>query len=179
MPAELDRSLSRVEPAEPSAADSIPEGAAPTQVVPPSGAQSQPSQGGPVATTVAEPAPPAAGGTATRRPTPRRDPSLAADLGGRLRDLTWLASAVVDLFLALDFVLRALSAPKDGFVAVVTRTGDALASPFMGIVSGSAPRLGLTHDWPLVLAVVVYTLAAWLLVRVLAILFGTAPAGRS
>lgn len=86
---------------------------------------------------------------------------------------------MVDLFLAMDFVLRALSAPNDGFVVMVTRVGDALASPFMGIVSARAPRLGLTHDWPLVLAVVVYTLAAWLLVRLWALLFGTVPAGRA
>ena len=188
MPAHLDRSLSRVEAAEPSAAVSTPDGAAPTQVVPRQNpAQSQPSQAGPVGTTTAGPpssagaptvATPAAGAVPGRA-APTRDPSLAPDLGGRLRDLTWLASAVVDLFLALDFVLRALSAPNDGFVVVVTRVGDGLASPFMGIVSARAPRLGLTHDWPLVLAVVVYTVAAWLLVRLWALIFGTVPAGRA
>ncbi|MHB1639979.1 MAG: hypothetical protein ACYCUD_09105 [Candidatus Dormibacteria bacterium] len=96
----------------------------------------------------------------------------------RIRDLTWLTVGVVDLFLALDFVLRAVSAPADGFVSLVTRIGNALGSPFSGIFRGHAPHLGSTGDWPLILALAVYTVAAWLLVRFSAVLLGSPP-GRS
>jgi hypothetical protein len=193
MPAELDRSLSRAQPADPTAGDGLPEGAAPAQIDQPEsavGPQATAAPGEPVATTESVPGPPApapaavtptapaASAAQTGRRIPPPGVSLAADVGGRLRELTWLAAGVVDLFLVLDFALRAVGPPRDGFVAVVTRTGDALASPFLGIVPATAPRLGLTNDWSLVLAVVIYTLAALVVVRLLAVLLGPAPAVR-
>lgn len=62
----------------------------------------------------------------------------------RLGELIAIAILVVDAFLALDFVFRALAVGRDGFVQVVDRVGDALASPFAGIFKGH-PRRG-PHD---------------------------------
>ncbi len=194
MPAELERSLSKADPAGPSAGSSVPDGAAPSQMDATQtrvGSASAPPPAGPVATgepiqrqpLTAEPparaAAPAPSAAPPGRPSGSARPSMATELGWRLRELTWLAAGVVDLFLALDFGFRAVGAPPDGFVSVVTRIGDALASPFSGIIRGNAPRVGLTNSWPLVLALLVYTVAAWLLVRFLAVLLGSAPRRRA
>lgn len=83
----------------------------------------------------------------------------------RLGELIGLAILVVDLFLALDFVFRAVAASRDGFVQVVDRVGDALASPFAGIFK-SSHAVGHTTFWAALLALVVYTVAALILIRI-------------
>ncbi len=93
-----------------------------------------------------------------------------AGVGGfRLRELIWLSVAVVDAFLGLDFLFRAIAAGPSGFVSVVERVGDALASPFAGLFSSSVPQVGHTTDWAALVAIVVYTLAALIVARLVAI----------
>ncbi|MFZ0169094.1 MAG: hypothetical protein WAL64_06680 [Candidatus Dormiibacterota bacterium] len=96
---------------------------------------------------------------ARRKPT---GPSARA----RLLELIGLAILVVDLFLALDFVFRAVAASRDGFVQVVDRVGDALASPFAGIFHTNH-AVGHTTFWAALIALVVYTLAALILIRII------------
>jgi len=84
----------------------------------------------------------------------------------RLNELIGLAVLVVDLFLALDFVFRAVAASRDGFVQVVDRVGDALASPFAGIFRDTH-AVGHTTFWAALIALVVYTLAALILLRII------------
>ncbi len=116
-------------------------------------------------------------------PTSRSGPTAAvaptssvpapALIGGRLREFIWLSAGVVDAFLALDFLFRALGSVGGGFVNVVTEVGGVLASPFSGIVRGaSPPTVGHTADWPVLVAIVVYTAAAWIAARMCLILLG-------
>lgn len=98
-------------------------------------------------------------------PAPRMVPTRAL-VEGRIREFIWLSVAVVDAFLALNFAFRALAVARGGFVGVVTRVGDSLASPFTGIFQGtSPPPVGHTVDWQSLVAVVVYTVAAWVAAR--------------
>lgn len=83
----------------------------------------------------------------------------------RLGELIGLAILVVDLFLALDFVFRAVAATRDGFVQVVDRVGDSLASPFAGIFHDTH-AVGHTTYWAALIALVVYTVAALILIRI-------------
>jgi hypothetical protein len=83
----------------------------------------------------------------------------------RLGELIALAILVVDLFLALDFVFRAVAASRDGFVQVVDRVGNALASPFAGIFK-NGHAVGHTTFWAALIALVVYSLAALILIRI-------------
>jgi hypothetical protein len=92
----------------------------------------------------------------------RTGPSARA----RLTELIGLAILVVDLFLALDFVFRAVAASRDGFVQVVDRVGDALASPFSGIFRDTH-TVGHTTFWAALIALVVYTVAALILLRII------------
>lgn len=103
----------------------------------------------------------------TRRPWRRSGKSSATRPGYRLGELVWLCVAVVDAFLAVDFVFRAAAVSHDGFVGVVGRVGDSLASPFTGILRPSVSQVGHTIFWAAVLALVVYTLAAWVLARMI------------
>jgi hypothetical protein len=91
----------------------------------------------------------------------------------RLGELVWLCLAVVDAFLALDFLFRAVAAQDSGFVGAVTRVGNALASPFTGIFSRqTVPQVDHTTFWAALVAIVVYTVAAWILLRLLTLLTG-------
>jgi hypothetical protein len=91
----------------------------------------------------------------------------------RLGELVWLCLAVVDAFLALDFLFRAVAAQDSGFVNVVSRVGNALASPFTGIFSRqTVPHVDHTTFWAALVAIVVYTVAAWILLRLLTLLTG-------
>lgn len=98
----------------------------------------------------------------------------------RLPELVWLCLAVVNAFLALDFLLRALAATDSSAVGVVITVGNALASPFAGAFQGqTVPHVGHTAFWAALLAVVVYTLAASLLLRLLRVLAGPSTYPRS
>ncbi len=103
---------------------------------------------------------PTAGAAVSRRPTARG--------GLRLGELIWLCVAVVDAFLGLDFLFRAIALSSAGFVNVVERVGDSLASPFAPIFANrNVPAVDHTTFWGALLAIVIYTLAAWVLMRLI------------
>jgi hypothetical protein len=113
-------------------------------------------------------------GASLKRPTPATRTPAAKSGGRRIGELIWLSLGVVDAFLALDFLFRALAESDSGFVAVVSRVGNALASPFNGILSGhNVPHVDHTTFWAALLALVVYTVAAWILLRLLRVLTGS------
>ena len=93
----------------------------------------------------------------------------------RLGELIWLCLAVMDGFLALDFLLRAVAANSAGVVAVVIGVGNSLAGPFSGVLDRpGVPRLDHTTFWAALVAIVIYTIAAWIAIRLLRLL--AAPA---
>ncbi|HVB13417.1 MAG TPA: hypothetical protein VNH38_01495 [Candidatus Dormibacteraeota bacterium] len=100
-------------------------------------------------------------------PRPQRPRKASAWRGFRVSELILLSVAVVDAFLALDFVFRASAVGGDGFVSVVDRVGGALASPFAGIFRPGVPSVGHTTFWAALLAVAIYTVAALVLVRLI------------
>jgi hypothetical protein len=101
---------------------------------------------------------------------------VAPKRGHQLSELILLCVAVVDAFLALDFVFRATAVSRDGFVGVVTRVGDALASPFAGLFRPGVPPVGHTTFWAALLALAIYTIAALILIRLIHLL--TSPLRR-
>ncbi|MGH7692754.1 MAG: hypothetical protein ACREOA_08605 [Candidatus Dormibacteria bacterium] len=122
----------------------------------------------PAATADHEPVPPP---SPVAKDLGRRASATDARGGFRLAELIWLCLGVVDAFLALDFLLKAIAAQGPGFVSVVTGVGDALANPFIGVFSGQAvPQVDHTTFWAALVAIVVYTVAAWLAIRLLRLL---------
>ncbi len=113
-----------------------------------------------------EPAPPAGSMDAAHAPQPEVSPAGRRH-GHRVTELILLCVLVVDAFLALDFLFRVRAVSQSGFASVVARVGNALASPFAGIFRPGLPQVGHTTFWAALLALVVYTLAALVLVRLL------------
>jgi hypothetical protein len=89
--------------------------------------------------------------------------------GFRMIQLVWLIAVVVDIILALDFIFRAANAHNTGFAHYIYRLGGWLAAPFNGIFNTTTASNGALIRWTDVLAVVVYTAAAWIVTRLVRI----------
>lgn len=118
--------------------------------------------------------PPAAGAPhpATRVAATR---SRMLPYGFKARQFVWLAVIVVDMFLALRFALLAAGAGDSGFTSIVNIVGGALAWPFQGVL-GVTKASGHQLQWVNILAIVVYTVAAWIVAKL--VLIAAAPPDR-
>jgi uncharacterized protein YggT (Ycf19 family) len=84
--------------------------------------------------------------------------------------LVWLVLGVVEAFLILRVLLKALGAnPAAGFVQFIYNTSAPLIVPFRGIFPTIVAARGL-FEFSSLVAIVVYALIAWGLVWLLAIL---------
>lgn len=90
-------------------------------------------------------------------------------VGYRSIQLIWLIAGVVDIILALDFIFKAANANNTGFAHYIFRLGGWLAAPFNGIFNTSAAANGTVFRWADVLAVVIYTVAAWIITKLVRI----------
>jgi hypothetical protein len=96
------------------------------------------------------------GSTGSGKQTVTRTTGSVAPMASRAKSTVWLAVGVVDLVLALDFV---------GFIASVAT---ALAAPFRGVMATSVTT-GHYANWPNVVGIVVYLIAAWIVVSLIGI----------
>lgn len=90
--------------------------------------------------------------------------------GWRVAQLVWLIVGVVDIILLLDFAFRAGGANNTGFAHYIYRLGGALAAPFNGIFTTSSTYGGSYFSWGDLLAIAVYTVAAWIVVKLVRII---------
>jgi hypothetical protein len=80
-------------------------------------------------------------------------------------EFVWLIAGIVVAFLALDFIFHASGANNVGFAAFVFSVGKALAAPFAGIFNTGYAAGGNMIVWADVLAIVIYVLAAAVIVK--------------
>lgn len=85
-------------------------------------------------------------------------------------EFVWLIAGIVVAFLALDFIFHAAGANDVGFAAFVFSVGKALASPFAGIFNTATAARGNLIVWADVLAMVIYVLAAAVVVKVVTLI---------
>ena len=85
-------------------------------------------------------------------------------------EFVWLIAGIVVAFLALDFIFHAAGANDVGFAAFVFAVGKALASPFAGIFKTATAARGNLIVWADVLAMVIYVLAAAVIVKVVTLI---------
>ncbi len=99
-------------------------------------------------------------GAATRRSSTRAwsGRPLAARIVG-------LAAGIVLIFLGFDFSFHAAGAANVGFGAFIYTIGGALAAPFAGIFKTAYTTSGTLIVWADLLAVVVYAIAAVIVVK--------------
>jgi hypothetical protein len=129
-----------------------------------------PAETAPVAAAPVAAAPVAAAPAApvAARTTVTRSRTGVYSAGSRLTQLIWLLAGVADIILALDFIFKAANANNTGFAHYIYRLGGWLAAPFNGIFNNTATN-GTVYRWADVLAVVIYTVAAWILARLVTI----------
>jgi hypothetical protein len=143
-------------------------------VVPAAGAAPA-ERGFPVTHTPAQAAPAAPPLTAAPTVAPAATTTVRTSRAGvypvgfRTIQLIWLIAVVVDIILALDFIFRAANAHNTGFAHYIYRLGGWLAAPFNGIFNTTTAANGSVIRWSDVLAVVVYTVAAWIVTRLVRI----------
>jgi hypothetical protein len=85
-------------------------------------------------------------------------------------EFVWLIAGIVVVFLALDFVFHAAGANNVGFASFVFGVGKALAAPFDGIFKTAYASHGNLIVWADVLAMVIYLLAAAVVVKVVTLI---------
>jgi hypothetical protein len=85
-------------------------------------------------------------------------------------EFVWLIAGILVAFLALDFIFHAAGANDVGFASFVFSVGKALAAPFAGIFKTAYAARGNLIVWADVLAMVIYLLAAAVIVKVLTLI---------
>ncbi len=103
--------------------------------------------------------------------TTTRATATVTPMSSRLQSAVWLVVGVVDVILALDFVFKLLAASNVGFVGFITGVAGSLNAPFRGVLATSVPN-GHYFAWPDVVAVVVYAIAAFIVVSLIRIMAG-------
>lgn len=79
--------------------------------------------------------------------------------------IVWYLLGVVEAFLAFRFVLKLLAAnPGAGFTSFVYAISDVLALPFRAVF-GTTRVEGSIFEWPTLLAMAVYWLIAWAIIK--------------
>ncbi|HVB13519.1 MAG TPA: hypothetical protein VNH38_02025 [Candidatus Dormibacteraeota bacterium] len=104
--------------------------------------------------------------------TTTRTTGTATPVASRLQSLVWLAVGVVAVILALDFVFKLLASANVGFVGFISTVAGSLAAPFRGVLASSVPRSGHYFYWADIVAIVVFLIAAGIVVSLIGITTG-------
>jgi hypothetical protein len=101
-------------------------------------------------------------------------PSTRTVLVSRVSKLIWLIASVINVLLALRFVLKLIAAnPGNPFTDFMYSVTGFLVGPFVGIVNTPVAQSGATVDVAALFAMVVYTILALVIVQLIRILFAS------
>jgi hypothetical protein len=89
-------------------------------------------------------------------------------VGYRARQIVWLAAGIVNAILALRFIFLAAGAGDSGFASFIYGAGGALNAPFRGMFASNTAN-GHPLEWADLIAIAVYTLAAWVVAKIVMI----------
>lgn len=108
------------------------------------------------------------------------DPSAEGRvLVARVAALIWLLFGILDILIGLRLVLKLIAAnPGSGFAQVIYNLTDIFLAPFNGLVGSPVIGSGIL-EIPSIIALVVYSLAAWIIVRLFRIVFTPARTRQS
>ncbi len=83
----------------------------------------------------------------------------------KVANFIWLGFGVLDVLLLFRFALKLMGAnPENMFANFIYSLTDLFLKPFFGLIE-SPTSGGMVFDIPVLVAVVVYSLVAWVLVR--------------
>ena len=108
------------------------------------------------------------------------DPSAEGRvLVNRVAALMWLMFGILNTLIILRLVLKLIAAnPGSGFAQVIYDITNIFLLPFNGLVASPVIGSGIL-EIPSIIALVVYTLAAWIVVRLFRIIFTPARTRQS
>lgn len=94
--------------------------------------------------------------------------------------LVWLILGIVEAFIGLRVVLKLIAAnPDNGFASFIYKIAGFLITPFVGL-TGTPASGGSVLEIPSLIAMLIYALAAWVIVWLIRLLFlQTASRGSS
>jgi len=98
--------------------------------------------------------------------------------GPRWTQAVWLAIGIVDIVLAMDFVFKILAANETGFVSFVAQVAGSIAAPFQGTFSEQTLTTGHVTHWADVVAIIVYTIGAWIVARLIMLMANRGPSSQ-
>lgn len=84
--------------------------------------------------------------------------------------IVWWIAGALNVILVFDFVFRAASANDVGFVRFIYAIGNALAAPFDPIFGATVSHATYLVRWGDLVAIAVYSIVAWGIVRLIRIL---------
>jgi YggT family protein len=83
----------------------------------------------------------------------------------KVASFIWLLFGLLDVLLLFRFALKLIGAnPQNAFANFVYDLSDLFLSPFAGLIESPSSD-GMVLDLPVLVAVIVYSLVAWVLVR--------------
>lgn len=82
--------------------------------------------------------------------------------------IVWYILGIIEILLAFRFVLKLLGAnPAAGFTSFIYGTTYVFAAPFLSVFRSSRITEGSIFEWTTLLAMVVYAIIAWGIVKLL------------
>jgi len=82
--------------------------------------------------------------------------------------IVWYILGIIELLLAFRFVLKLLGAnPAAGFTSFIYSASYMLAAPFLAVFRSSSLAEGSVFEWTTLLAMIVYGIIAWGIVKLL------------
>lgn len=108
------------------------------------------------------------------------DPSAPGRvLVARISALVWLLFGVLNVLIVLRVVLKFIAAnPASDFARIIYGITDIFLAPFNGLIASPVVGNGIL-EIPAIVALIVYTLLAWIIVRLFRILFTPARTRQS
>jgi YggT family protein len=99
--------------------------------------------------------------------------STRVEVVSRVNQLVWLFFAVVMGLIAIRVVLKLIAAnPANAFASFIYGLTDIFLVPFVGLTATPATETGMVLEIPSIIAIFVYALVAFVLVTLIATLFG-------
>jgi len=100
------------------------------------------------------------------------DPSASGRvLVARIAGLIWLLFGVVEALIVVRIILKLIAAnPSSGFAQIIYSISNVFLAPFSGLVGSPVIGNGV-FEIPSIIALIVYSLVAWLIVRLFRLIF--------
>ncbi len=94
----------------------------------------------------------------------------------RTYQYVWYILGLIEVLLAFRLILKMLGAnPGSGFVSFIYGISDLFALPFAGILGTTATNAGSVFEWSTLIAMAVYLVVAWGIVKLLQLIKPTDP----